>query len=330
MGRVILCEPILAYYSLKLSIHIVYRDRLRYFLYMVTALNNNHETRLLAPSMLACKAACLEYFDVQAGVSLAVWRNQTDQVHAENPSLHTLSLYLEGGSGTYRLDKRERTGGPGKVSLLPAGHASDWLVDQPLRLIHLYFTEQHLDYLRLTAFDMDPRLSQLADLTFESDPRLVASLSQFYGLMHSDTLTDKLLLQELQQQLLVYLLEQYSKRTAISVKGGLAPYRLAHVRDYIQANLSNEISLSELAEVACSSTYHFARMFRQSVGLSPYQYVLRQRLQLAQQLIASGLPLSDVMDKCGYANHSRFARAFSQQYGVTPGAYQSYCGANVL
>lgn len=289
------------------------------------SLASQQTDRLLAPCMVASKASCVNYFDIQSGVSLAIWRNQQDCIHAENPDLHTLSLYLEGGVDAYRLDQRNRTGGPGKTCLLPAGHASDWSIDQPLRLIHLYFTEQHLDYLRLTAFDREPRLFQLCDLTYECDPRLVNSLHLFHQLMSAAGVADKLCLQERQQQLLIYLLQRYSQRKSSPIKGGLAPYKLKQVEEFVLAYLDQDISLSDLAEVACNSTYHFARMFRQSTGLSPYQYVRQRRLHRASEQLRAGESLIAVMHQSGYANHSRFARAFSQQFGVTPGVYQRNC-----
>src|SRR5215469_3137690 len=68
-------------------------------------------------------------------------------------------------------------------------------------------------------------------------------------------------------------------------RGGLSPLRLNKVLEYIHANISDELQLNTLAEVAEINLYHFARAFKQSIGESPHQYVLRQRIEHAKHLL---------------------------------------------
>ena len=262
------------------------------------------------------------YADVQHDVSLAVWQNQADYVPTHNKHLHTLSLYLEGGQNTYRADMKNRLGGPGKLCFFPADHYSEWVVGKQLRLLHLYFTDTHLNYLGLTAFDMDPRLLQLPDLTFESDPQLIAGLQCLLANMHPTDMSNRLLLQAVQQQLILYLLSQYSQRKPEPVRGGLSPKVKSRILDYMQANLDQDINLEQLADEACLSTYHFAHMFKQSTGLSPYQFLSKQRMSLAAAELREAVPVGRVGEHCGYDNPSRFARAFRGEFGVAPKIYQ--------
>jgi AraC family transcriptional regulator len=104
-------------------------------------------------------------------------------------------------------------------------------------------------------------------------------------------------------------------------QGGLAPLRLRQVQDYIQDTLGHPITLEEMASVACVSPYHFCRLFRQSTGLSPNQYVISQRVRRAQELLqAGGLGVGQVARAVGYQSAEHFARLFRRHTGVLPHA----------
>src|SRR5882724_7671928 len=72
-----------------------------------------------------------------------------------------------------------------------------------------------------------------------------------------------------------------------SYRGGLPQARLRRVLEYMQAHLDQELSLTALAAVAQMSPYYFSRLFKQSIGLSPHQYLLHQRVERAKHLLAN-------------------------------------------
>src|SRR5262245_24006838 len=67
--------------------------------------------------------------------------------------------------------------------------------------------------------------------------------------------------------------------------GGLPWARVRRVAEYVQANLSGQLTLAELSAVVHMSPYHFARLFKVSVGISPRQFVIRQRIERAKRLL---------------------------------------------
>ncbi|WP_202806804.1 helix-turn-helix transcriptional regulator [Nitrincola nitratireducens] len=74
-----------------------------------------------------------------------------------------------------------------------------------------------------------------------------------------------------------------------------------------------------MAAQACLSEYHFSRMFRQSQGLAPHQYVLHRRLQRAEMLLKeTSLPLVDIALECGFSSSSHLSNRFRQVKGVQP------------
>jgi len=107
-------------------------------------------------------------------------------------------------------------------------------------------------------------------------------------------------------------------------KGGLPKPRLNRVREYIEQNLDNHISLTALAEVAGVSLYHFAKAFKQSTGATPHQYVLSRKNDRAKKLL--GDPNRSVLEasaRTGFVDQSHFTKIFRRVGGVTPTEYRN-------
>ena len=107
-------------------------------------------------------------------------------------------------------------------------------------------------------------------------------------------------------------------------KGGLPKPRLNRVREYIEQNLENNVSLAALAEVAGISLYHFAKAFKQSTGATPHQYVLARKIDRAKQLLVD--PNRSVLEasaRTGFVDQSHFTKIFRRVVGVTPTEYRN-------
>lgn len=88
---------------------------------------------------------------------------------------------------------------------------------------------------------------------------------------------------------------------------------------FIRQHLADELRVADLAKLAYLSEAHFSECFRAQTGLSPWQYVKRQRLHAARQLIVqSRLPLTDIAIQTGFANQSALSHAFRRSYGFSP------------
>ncbi|MGS2743944.1 helix-turn-helix domain-containing protein [Halomonas sp. LS-001] len=91
------------------------------------------------------------------------------------------------------------------------------------------------------------------------------------------------------------------------------------INRYIRHHLADELRVADLAKLACLSEAHFSERFRIQTGLSPWQYVRRQRLSAARQLIMqSRLPLADIAVQTGFANQSTLSHAFKSSFGMSP------------
>jgi AraC family transcriptional regulator len=110
-----------------------------------------------------------------------------------------------------------------------------------------------------------------------------------------------------------------------TAQGRLEHARLKRVLAFIQDHLDKEITVKDLADVACLSVFHFTRAFAAAMGVPPSRYVSDQRLAAAKTLIASGkASLSEIAFTCRFSSQSSFTRAFRRATGVTPAEYRRH------
>ncbi|MDR6983487.1 AraC family transcriptional regulator [Rheinheimera pacifica] len=108
-----------------------------------------------------------------------------------------------------------------------------------------------------------------------------------------------------------------------SANGGLAPRTTLRCQELMRARLSEDISLDELAAEAQLSPYHFARMFKQSVGVPPRVYFTQLRMEKACELLAlTDLPITEIAFKIGYSSSQVLARVFFKYQHMSPSDYR--------
>ena len=106
-------------------------------------------------------------------------------------------------------------------------------------------------------------------------------------------------------------------------RGGLPPSAMRRVREHVEVHLSESMDLAELAGVAGLSVYHFARAFKQSIGVTPHYYLVHRRIERAREMLArSELPLSEIALAAGFSDQSHLARHFRRMLGMTPGQFR--------
>ena len=98
--------------------------------------------------------------------------------------------------------------------------------------------------------------------------------------------------------------------------------RLRRVLAYIEEHLAEDITVTDLANVACLSIFHFTRAFASATGVPPHRYVSQRRLESAKAMIATGSPLSEIAFNCQFSSQSSFTRAFRRATGMTPAEYR--------
>lgn len=128
------------------------------------------------------------------------------------------------------------------------------------------------------------------------------------------------------QFLAVHLLQNYAtkKFSFKEYKGSLSPRKLAQVLDYIDENLSHDLSVKRLAAISALSPYYFSRLFKQSKGCSPHQYILQERVKRAKYLLRdSNLSIAEIALASGFSHQSHLNRYFKRMVGMTPREYSN-------
>lgn len=109
------------------------------------------------------------------------------------------------------------------------------------------------------------------------------------------------------------------------VRGGLAPWQLRRAHDFIQEHLNTDISISALASESGVSVSHFARAFKQTVGMAPHQWLLKKRVERAKVMLENNkLSLAEIALACGFVDQSHFSRVFSRSEGYSPGKWRRF------
>ena len=121
------------------------------------------------------------------------------------------------------------------------------------------------------------------------------------------------------------LLGSYSPHVTDSHNGNvlMSGYTLRRVTDYIEDNLTKDLTLADIAGVAHMSPHYFSRAFRKSTGIPPHRYVIDRRIEKAKTLLSNNhLPLVEVGLSVGFPNQSHFTTLFHKRTGVTPKVYR--------
>ena len=158
------------------------------------------------------------------------------------------------------------------------------------------------------------------------DGQLEAIATMLQTELHQEQSSGALYVDSLANILAVHLLRHHAttRSQVPSYEGGLAPHQLGRIVDYIDAYLDRDIKLADLAEAIGMSQFHFGRLFKQSIGISPHKYLLQQRVERAKQLLKqTKKPIVEIAFDCGFNSHSHLGKQFRQLTGTTPKAYRT-------
>ncbi|ENV65975.1 helix-turn-helix transcriptional regulator [Acinetobacter junii] len=268
------------------------------------------------------KAQLLDSVELGSGMQLAMWENNQDRVNVCS-NHHTLSMYIHGGYQSYQKTPQgwHNGGGPDRMCLMPQDYESTWDLRDPLTFVHLYYTEQHLKRVAEQVWDKEPSQIILNPQIFVADPQISMIYRHFLLNAEWENRENHLQMSTATTLLLNHLIKNYSHAQwqAPVVKGGLSPYVLKQVLQWIDQHLHLSLTLTDLAEQAQLSEYHFAHMFKQSMKMPPHQYVMQRRLELAHQALhLTKLNLTEISMRYGFSSSSHFSHRFKKHFGYAP------------
>jgi AraC family transcriptional regulator len=245
---------------------------------------------------------------------------------------HCISLHIANpGNLERRLERRveggksiERLTSPGLFPFAPAFRDAEWFWDSAAEILDIYLPAAVLERMAIESSDRVSQTVELIDRFAVRDPLLEQLALTFAAEVERGDNRSSLYFESVQTLLAVHLLRHHCtvKITKSPKLGPLSPSKLQKIFDCIQDNLDRDIGLAELAEVVQMSSHHFGKIFKQSTGVSPHQYVLQCRIDRAKKLLSNPqLTLADISQAVGFCDQSHFTNVFRRYIGLTPRQY---------
>ncbi|MBV8092696.1 MAG: helix-turn-helix transcriptional regulator [Acetobacteraceae bacterium] len=210
-----------------------------------------------------------------------------------------------------------------KLTFVPAGHGyREWRIPRgPTRVT--YF---HIDTAKFQP-PLEPAVAEIsfAPRVFFEDTALWLTATKLKALIENAGAEERLYLEAIALVLIHEIMRLGGRRAAaeLPARGGLAAWQQRIAVEYIEANVSEEISLTMLAKLARLSPHHFCRAFKQSFGIPPHRYHRNRRIENAKRLLAlPALSITEIGLNIGYSETSAFTAAFRRATGLTPTGYR--------
>ncbi|MBD1996240.1 helix-turn-helix transcriptional regulator [Leptolyngbya sp. FACHB-541] len=210
----------------------------------------------------------------------------------------------------------------GDSFLVPAGQPSYWcrgggVICAPLHVcLKPGLVEQVAE-----ASEIDTGRLDLVNCFGQQDLQLQHIAMLLLSELKSGGMMGRLYVESLTHVLVIHLLRHYSEVAQAITSGNrsLTRTQLQQAIDYIHTHLNRDLSLAELANVINISPTYFANLFKQATGISPYQYVIRQRVERAKVMLSkTNLAIADIALQVGFSSQSHLTQHFKRFTGMTP------------
>ena len=240
---------------------------------------------------------------------------------------HLLTLQM---SGQHLFETREEGQlkqihkGVGSVTLAPSGFRFWGRWDQDVEILVLTIKEKAIARVAIELNDVNQ--AELVRCTGRLDPQIWHLGLALEAELKQGNPNGQYFWESLTNAIGVRVLKQYSalQPKVQHYSGGLSPYHLKRTLEYINDNLDKDLSLNFLATMLGMSPYYFERLFKQSVGQTPLQYILHCRIEKAKELLrTTQQPIVKIAHQVGCKNHSHFSKTFRKSTGVSPRTYRN-------
>jgi AraC family transcriptional regulator len=240
-------------------------------------------------------------------------------------------------SGAARVDEREQAGpwlshdvraGDFFLQTSPRPCELRWrsLADEPFRVMHVYLGLALMQRAAADVHGPGTPSVPLREVSGGRDEVVTRCLSLMRDEMLGAGAPSTMVVQGQASTLAVHLVRAYASpaRRPSRPQGGLPAFKMHRVLAALHQRLDQPLDLHRLARLAQLSDAHFSRAFKQSMGVSPSQYLMRLRMDRARQLLReTDLPVVAVGLEVGYASPSHFAQVFRKALGVLPSDYRA-------
>jgi len=242
--------------------------------------------------------------------------------HSFKPHTHDYYVLgiIEAGLQTFDYGRKQLMTKPGNLILINPDelHTGESAIDDGFMYRALYPSRRLMASIT-QEFTVSTDSLPIFNGGITDDPQLHHWIQHIHR--HSEHAQSQLEIEDQMRQFLVELVRRYAKPGY-----HLRTYHIAHqaiqtIRDYIEANFADTISLDDLSNLIHISPFHLARLFRKHVGMPPHKYLETVRIRHAEHLLLSDHSIADVAFLTGFSSQSHLTRTFKRFIGTTPGEY---------
>jgi AraC family transcriptional regulator len=211
----------------------------------------------------------------------------------------------------------------GDICLIPANAPALVRLQDASEFISLHLEPTFLRQITAEVVDSD-RLEVVPQFKL-NDPLIYQIGMALKANIESESVYNRLYTESMATALSAHLLQHYStqKPKIKSYSYGLSQAQLRQVTDYIHQHSAQNPSLMMMAEIVHMSPYYFSRLFKQSTGFTPHQYLLKCRTAQAKQLLkTTNLAIADIAGQVGFVDQSHLNRHFKRHFGVSPSQFR--------
>lgn len=228
-----------------------------------------------------------------------------------------LLLYTLGGKGMINSDGKSFELAGGSACLIDCHKPHEYSCDAPWEFYWMHFDGGSLCALCSLIF---PAGSRAVDMT--RDESFTETIRRIFSLVPNGDIESSVKLSELLHRLLSKLTSA-SLGTERRSSGDGAKRDIDAVLEYINENYKEQISVDDMTERIHMSKYHFIRVFRRVMGVTPYSYLTNHRINRSKELLRSTqLSIAEISEECGFLDPGNFIAQFKKRTGMRPMQYR--------
>lgn len=207
-----------------------------------------------------------------------------------------------------------------EIVVTPAGIRSGWKWYEKTKCIIITLEPEKFEQFAQKELGILLGEKQLKNMPQFIDEDITQAAIMLMEALKSDIGSD-VMFESFARIFLTKLIQKYgvSQEAELAFQKGFTAKHYKRVLTYVSQHYGQEMTIDKLAAIAGLSTAHFSRLFKQTIGQTPHQFVMSYRIEQAKKsLIDIDYPLIDIALSCGFADQAHFSRVFKQIAGVTP------------
>ena len=267
---------------------------------------------------MAAELLSLEYFEAEPdSMPVQIFEQHHILINLKDEP-HRVENWRDGQHRDFIYRKNE-------IVVTPAGLESGWRWHAQSKAIVITLHPDKLEQFAQNELGILLTPTQLSSIPQFIDEDLTEAGRLLLNALQSNGIGSAVIFESLARVFLVKLIQKYGleQDEEYAFTQSFTAQHYKRVLDYIADHFGQTITLEDLAAQASLSTHHFSRLFKQTIGQSPHQFVMAYRIEQAKKMLATTTTMIDIALRCGFADQAHFSRVFKKIEGQTPKAWRN-------